>query len=378
MMLFRLLRDVDPSNYCLISTQDLNATDRAHDRQWLPGRYFQIKTKYEIPWEHRPLKWRDAQRIMRDAWARARQITRIVKEQQCAAVLSCSSGDDLLDVPSGYLASRQAKVPFFLYLFDTYAHMWTQPPTQFIGQWLEPAIVKRAAGVIATNESVRDLLRRQYGVDSLVIHNPCDLEAYANLSKTPRDETQVKIVYTGAIYDAHYEAFRNLMTAIDMLGFPAIKAHVYTAQPEAFLAGKGVRGPIVYHEHAPIASIPQIQHEADVLFLPLSFTTPYPELIKVSSPSKVGEYLAARRPILVHAPTDSFIANYFRQHDCGVVVDKNDPAALAAALKRILDDNDLRERLSANAYERAQKDFSLAAAQEKFVNLFGLSRRPLV
>lgn len=375
MMIYRLLRDVSPADYCLISSQKADASkDQSHYSQQLPGKYFHLSTKYEIPREHRSPLWRDGVNITLGTFSRATQIARIVRREKCDAVLSCSSGDDLLDVPSGFLASRLAGVPFHVYLFDTYAHMWVHPRTHFIGERLEPIIVRRAEGVITTNEFVSDLLRGRYGIESAVIHNPCDLSAYENLPD-PTEEigSEVRIVYTGAIYDAHYGAFRNLMAAIGLLGRPGVKAHIYTAQPPAFLAEKGVRGPVVYHEHQSVFAMPAIQREADVLFLPLAFKTPYPELIKVSSPSKVGEYLAARRPILVHAPPDSFIATYFREHECGLVVDEDNPRALARGIERLLSDSELRRTLSRKAWDRAQADFSLASAQSKFATLFGLT-----
>ncbi|MDT7604815.1 MAG: hypothetical protein QOF61_2812 [Acidobacteriota bacterium] len=377
MMIHRLLRDVNPANYCLISSQNLGASpNEAHYSQKLPGKYFYLSTTHERAHEHPSPLWRDSVNITLGTFLRARQIARIVRREKCDAVLSCSSGDDLLDVPSGFLASRMARVPFHVYLFDTYAHMWIQPRTRFIGERLEPLIVKRADGVITTNEFVRDLLRRRYGVESAVIHNPCDLSAYEEIPEPPEGiGDEVRIVFTGAVYDAHYGAFRNLMAAIGLLDRPGVKAHIYTAQPPAFLEEKGVRGPVVFHEHQTVFAMPAIQRGADVLFLPLAFATPYPELIKVSSPSKVGEYLAARRPILVHAPPDSFIATYFREHACGLVVDEDDPRALARGLERLLDDADLRRTLSRNAWERARVDFSLAAAQAKFAELFGLGAR---
>jgi glycosyltransferase involved in cell wall biosynthesis len=85
----------------------------------------------------------------------------------------------------------------------------------------------------------------------------------------------------------------------------------------------------------------------------------------------MSEYLAACRPILVHAPGDSFIAWYFRQHECGIVVDRLDPAELALALDLLLSDRALRERLAARAWERAREDFDLSKAQAQFAGLLG-------
>ena len=43
-----------------------------------------------------------------------------------------------------------------------------------------------------------------------------------------------------------------------------------------------------------------------------------------ASPSKLPEYLAAGRPVLVYAPPDSYYARYARREGFGLVVDKPD------------------------------------------------------
>ncbi|MDX6559886.1 MAG: hypothetical protein QOF72_2935 [Blastocatellia bacterium] len=372
-MLYRLLKGVDPGKYCLISAQSVDHASAETDySQKLQGKYFYLSTRHEYRQPQATL-FQDLINISLGMLMRARQIARIIRDEKCEAVLSCSSGDDRLDVPAGLLASRLAGVPFYVYLFDTYSHMWIQPRSRFIGRRLEPIVVKQAAGVITTNDFVQQMLRERYGVESLVIHNPCDLTQYESPLEAPyKQDNEVRIVYTGAVYDAHYEAFRNLIEAIGKLGRREVRVHVYTAQPHSLLEERGVRGPVIIHQHKSVFAMPPIQRRADVLFLPLSFNTPYPELIKVSSPSKIGEYLAARRPILVHAPPDSFIATYFRRHQCGLVVDRNDPGVLAQAIERIISDEDLQRRLIANAGERAHADFSLTAARSKFARIMKL------
>jgi glycosyltransferase involved in cell wall biosynthesis len=112
-----------------------------------------------------------------------------------------------------------------------------------------------------------------------------------------------------------------------------------------------------------------VQRRADLLFLPLAFDSPYPVLINTSCPSKMGEYLASGRPVLVHAPAGSFVAWYFKKYECGLVVDEPDPAKLAAAVGRLLTDNDLRRRLGHRARERARADFSVPVARATFEGL---------
>jgi glycosyltransferase involved in cell wall biosynthesis len=129
---------------------------------------------------------------------------------------------------------------------------------------------------------------------------------------------------------------------------------------------------VVFHGQKPSSEIARIQKRADVLFLPLAFQSPYPELIKISSPSKVGEFLMSGRPVLVHAPSGSFLSKYFREHECGLVVDRDEPALLAQALKQLLSDPEFDKKLATNASRRAKIDFGLHSAQAKLAQVLKL------
>lgn len=165
------------------------------------------------------------------------------------------------------------------------------------------------------------------------------------------------------------DAFRNLVSALKLLDRPDVKLHLYTPDCPEGLAKRGIGGPVVFYPHLALAAMPKIQQDADILFLPLAFNSLYPEVIMTSAPGKMGEYLAARRPILVHAPPESFISWYVREHGCGVVVDREDPAELARAVESLANDAGLRAEVSARAWERARTDFSVLASQAAFARL---------
>jgi glycosyltransferase involved in cell wall biosynthesis len=305
--------------------------------------------------------------------SRGLQITRIVRQERCAAIIACTG--DLLDLPAAYLASRLAGVKFYPYFFDYYAyHQWIEPVDRFVAQRLEPLLMRGAAGIITPNEFMSDELRRRYRVDSVVIRNSCDPAEYNGLLEGSSDSrsSEIKIAYTGAIYEAQLDAVRSLLAALDLLRSPAVKLHLYTVTSPSGLMSKGIDGPVVFHRARPLSEMPDIQRRADILFLPLSFNSPYPEVIKTSAPGKLGEYLASRRPILVHAPADSFVAWYFRRYDCGVVVDREDPESLRRAIEEILNNVELQQRLCANAWKRALADFSCQVVQIRFAELLNL------
>ena len=74
------------------------------------------------------------------------------------------------------------------------------------------------------------------------------------------------------------------------------------------------------------------------------------------SRAKSPNILPAAFPILVHAPSYSTVAQYCREHGCGLVVDEPNEALLRDALMRLINDTGLRQELSTKALETARKD----------------------
>jgi glycosyltransferase involved in cell wall biosynthesis len=375
MVLYRLLKGLDSDSYCLIS-QAKAGKAQGNCSDTLSSNYYYLPLEFKSLESSGPMaKWRQRLELLigivlgAAVVLRGRRIARILEQEKCEAVVACTSAE-LLDLPAGYLASRLTGTAFYAYIFDDYSNIW--PKMKFFARRYERFVLKRASGVIVPNEFLRDELHRRHGVEAIVIHNPCDTTDYQTpASEDPQQQSgrDFKIIYTGAMYEAHYEAFRNLIKAMKTLGQRDLNLHVYTTCPQDELRANGIDGPIVYHEHEAAALMPGIQRQADLLFLPLAFNTPYPDVIRTAAPGKLGEYLAARRPVLVHAPKDSYVAWYFRNYECGLVVDENDPAKLAQAIERILSDASLRQRLSENAWARANIDFSIETAQRKFTDL---------
>jgi glycosyltransferase involved in cell wall biosynthesis len=374
LMLYRLLQDRKPEDYSLAS-QNIWAAAPGERRapEQLPGSYHQLTRPKQFDRGHRfgLVHLRDAVNVPLAVPQLATQITELIRRERCDAVVACTG--DMLDMPAAFRASRRAGVPFYAYVFDHYSYReWRYPVRRFWARRFEPALMKGAAGVIVPNEILRDDLRERYGVEATLIHNSFDISVYESAAVAPapaRRNGEVKIVYTGDVYEAHYDAFRNLVAAIEKTGRDDLRLHVYSGRSPEDLAREGIGGPVACHGDRAPSEMPGVQREADLLFLPLAFNSPYPDLVRTSATTKLGEYLATGRPVLVHAPPDSFVSWYFREHDCGVLVDRLDPAALAEAIKNVLGDDALRQRLGARAWERARSDFDINAARSKFWNL---------
>ena len=303
---------------------------------------------------------------------RTHQIKKIICTEQCNAIIVCTG--DLFDPPAALIASKDLGIPFIFYVFDYYSQ-GADPFLRSFAAKYEVDLVQSAAAVIVPNEYMSDEYLKRYGITATILHNPFDIEDYEKQAGNGKNSNTVKqieksIVYTGAIYDAHYNAFRNLIAAIKMLETTPIKIHLYTPQSQHHLIRNNISGPqVVAHNAQPLSSMPAIQKNADILFLPLSFNLKFREIIKTSAPGKIGEYLASKRPILVHAPEDSFVSGYFKKYHCGLVVDEDNPQLLAQGINRLISDEKFCLEITKNAYERAKTDFDIKSIQKKFYDL---------
>jgi glycosyltransferase involved in cell wall biosynthesis len=381
-LLHRMFRDVRPDHYRLLTFEDPSEVLRLR-RISLPS--LPVRPEYLPP--GRPLR-----RYSRNGltWARqianpvlrmvrgARDVARVVKRERCHAILACSGGTGLYDLTAGLLASRIAGVPFYAYLLDWWRYQLEIGLTglgleryRCIAPHLERLVLRAADGVIVPNEVQADDYRRLYGVRSTVIHNSCDDEVFAvpDEASWPAQTGELRIVYTGQIYDAHFGALRNLTEAARLLEREGVTFHIYSAQTEAEVARGGVGSPAIFHHHLPPPDVYSVQRRADIVVLPLALDSPYPELIRTASPLKLGELLACGRPLLVHAPRGSFVTWYADRYQCGVAVDQDDPAQLVDAIRRIRDDAGLRHRVKKNAQARARLDFTIAAARAQLIQL---------
>ena len=372
MVLDLLLRDLDPQEYCLISQSNYHKYKmQGNYSSPLPARYFYLQPDHQIlRCLLKSASVLKSEGILNSILRfRTRQIIKIVQNQKCFSIVACTG--NLFDLPAVYLASKKLDVPFYVYAFDYYSKCIC-PIQQAFAEKYERLILNEAAGIIVPNECMQEEYHTRYGTKSIVIHNPCDLSQYDSENKGTVSGTQsseIRIVYTGAIYGAHYDAFRNLIQAIVLLNMPDLKLHIYTTQSSIKLIANNISGPVINHGHQPVNTMPSLQQNADILFLPLAFSSPYPDIIRTSAPGKIGEYLATGRPILVHAPEDSFVSWYFKKHECGLVIDQNDPECLAKGIKKILEDQEFQHRIRKNARLRAEKDFSVEVGKERFNSL---------
>lgn len=268
-------------------------------------------------------------------------------------LVSPSHGNFLL---AAYLIHKICGIKYYVYLFDLF---WSRKEPKglesFLKSLTEKLALKPAECVFVMSERLQEYYHNKYPHLKLrIIRHPIELEQYRDAGGNSKEyaarSTLSRIVFSGMIYEYQVDAIQNLVKAVN--GLKDVEVHIYTQRSAGCLERMGISGNnIFYHGYVSNKELTRIQQAADILFLPMSFhgAGTDPDIIKTASPSKLSEYLASGRPILVHAPEDSYVVWYAKKYGWGLVVDETRTETLKRAVLRLVNDEKLRRELAENA-----------------------------
>ncbi|MFH1776625.1 MAG: glycosyltransferase [Candidatus Omnitrophota bacterium] len=274
----------------------------------------------------------------------------IVKKEKIDNILALSNRGAYL--VSAFFIAKLMHRNFFIFFTDAYEQLPRYKIEKVMQRLLEKPMLKSAEKLFVLNEFLAGHYSQKYRIRPEVLPVPIEtkLDTVPTAAMSAQENrTTKKIVFTGMVYWAQMEAIKNLTDVVNSLNDGRVKLFIYTASAPEELRKQGIRGGNIKICFAPRKELGDICKQADILFLPLSFNVPYPLLIKTASTTKLPEYLAAGRPILVHAPRDSFVSYYAEKEGFGYVVCDNSPGQLKEAVLRLLEDRVLQENLVKNA-----------------------------
>jgi glycosyltransferase involved in cell wall biosynthesis len=382
--IYNLFRDFPSSSYCLLTSYYNIDNISAQKGNWLQGKYIfydnlsfsgSLKDRPEIIKE-RPsrLILNKLKHLVKRLWILGAlggtfimfsQIIMIIKtgiqtikEEKIETMIGFSDyGPALI---STYLLYKIKKKPYYIFLFDIYRNnFYSVFPATFLANIFESKILKNAEKIIVTNEITLNYYAQTYGEKIrkkiTIIHNSTFYEPYLNLQKDYNPKPPYTILFTGTIYWPQTKSLKNLIKAIEELKDIDINLKIYCPDPKDYLKKIGItENEKIKILIAPPQKMPEIQTQADILFLPLSWHTKSQKIIDTATPGKLADYLVSGKPILIHAPKSSYLVKYAEKNNFAIIVDEENIEKLKIAIKKLLTDRKLAEELIKNA----QKTFS--------------------
>jgi colanic acid biosynthesis glycosyl transferase WcaI len=277
---------------------------------------------------------------------------------------------------AGAFVARMAGRPFVYNIRDLYPDMALGGdivrPSRWMDRWeqMHRRALRQAARVIVLGDDMRTrILSKGVAPERVVVVRdgtcfPASIpEANHPAVREIRCGFPFVVLHAGNL--GFYGAWGTLLKAAEILrnqdpGFVFIGGGANRAALEASV----VNSPNVrFLPFRPVEQVPHVMMAGD-----LHVITVRRGLEGVVVPSKIYSILAAGRPILAVAPPESDAAQIVRESGCGVAVDPDDPAGVAAAIHALRNDPSRLAEMGHRARETAEK-YARVNELERFVGI---------
>jgi glycosyltransferase involved in cell wall biosynthesis len=318
------------------TASDVPAEGRSERRQRISWKVDNLLVTVAVPWI---------------AFAAMRQIRR----GERGAILAV--GDPYF-VTASYLAHRATGVPLFVYLTDEWREnasydSWLHE--RFV-TWAWPRVAKGARHLWGISPAMTSAWNEELGVRATPLWHSVDVAAYRSAERSMSAQRELDVVVLGNIYELNAGPLRRLLTAVQELRDDGSSSGVklYTLQSRDEIVRVAMDLP-EWCTVEPVSSddVPDRLVRAEVLFLGLSFDRRWRHVVDLAFPTKLAEYLAAGRAIVVHAPPESTAVRYVVENRCGLTVTTPEVAPLVDALRFASSDAIDVDQLAQNAREVA-------------------------
>lgn len=283
-----------------------------------------------------------------------------------------SVADEGFSPIAGAVAALLSRRPHLVIVFDLWEENAYSEVQRAVAGRLEGPIFRSAARVVGFCEEMADHYRAKHGIETAVLRTPVDAVETTTAPPARAPGERRELLLTGAVYWAQLDAVARLLRVRGRIR----DLEVVALGNRELLELHGLDADR-YEPALTGAAFRERLARADVLFLGLSLRSDHPEVLRTATPARLVELMSAGRPLLIHAPRGSHVAEYARRERFATVVDEPDDDALAAGLSALLDEAPGSEAAIERARRIAHERHDSDAVRTAFARLLRDTSRPM-
>jgi glycosyltransferase involved in cell wall biosynthesis len=268
-----------------------------------------------------------------------------------------------MGIPVGLRLGRRDGAPVVYDARDIYVNARSiaqlPRPARALFAWIERRWARQAARIVTVNEPYADVMARRFGGEppAVVVNGSPDVDPPAVKPRRFHEALALPPDRRIVLYHGGFSRERGIEQLIDAIADVPNATLVLLGygELEEWLrerADADTSGSIAVLPAVPPADLIEWVASADVAAMPIQPTTLNHRL---TTPNKLFEAIAADVPVV--ASDLPGMAAVVRETGCGRLVDPRDPAAIAAAIRAVLD---------ARPEERAALAAGLALGRERY------------
>lgn len=266
--------------------------------------------------------------------------------------------------------SRKYNIPIVLHFMDDWAH-YLQNESIIGSKWYKGCLQKylkkcyvKSVSNFAISPYMAEDYEKETGISHIALMNAVDFEKFYNLSQNSGDS--IIFTYTGGLHLERWKALKDVETALTKLkqnGYN-VKLKIYTGSQEMIPEDYFDNLITEVHEQVPHSEVNKILKEANVL---VHVEVQNPILMgffKYSISTKIPEYMAANRPMLLYAPQNMKLLEYLCENE--IAFTAYEKKQLYDTIEEIITDSGKTTRVREKAVQFVQDNYEVKYVREVF------------
>lgn len=231
-------------------------------------------------------------------------------------------------------------------------------------------VVRFAARVGAASDGMRAEYRQRYGVDSIVLIQGVDSTWVHAPAHSLVDPGRLIIGFAGSMYAS--DEFAALVAALSAAGWRVGDRDVTVrvlGRSIGLETTSGVR--IEWLGWRPVLDVIEALSQVDVCYVPYWLDEAHRVASRLCFPNKIAIYLAAGRPLFVHAAEDASPAVFVSKYGVGVCCDSSRPEEILNRLAEVASDPASYAAMADACTSAIFNELSLSIFVQRFAQLMG-------
>ena len=292
----------------------------------------------------------------------AARLVQLIENTKPAAIVGVYP--DELHLALTFEAARRTQIPWLVYFHDLIAEQVTEPGKVESARRLQEQVFAEANSVFVLNQGMQEFYQNTYNYRFKKLEHgyPETLP-----DALPAIQAEKTVFWGGSVYSWTAKVVKRYAQAAQTLGFPM---EIATAQTRKSLEAVGLfEFPNVHSSYygRRVEYLETLSHQGVLLSgleWPDESALSEAELATAFS-TKTIEYMASGRPILVHCPEHYYLARFFKEHGCGLVISERSGTQLVDGMRFLMQDTAEVETMRQNAL-RTMRTFALPQLAASF------------
>lgn len=279
-----------------------------------------------------------------------KKILRLAKKYQPKAIVAVYPDYYFLKIARE--AAKVLDIPFIPYMHDTIAEALSSSRLANKAKELQDQVFEEADKVLVMSDGMKDLYQSKYKLPSTALRHSYLEPIKEHPDKLPEEK---KAFWAGDVYNINKTSLNRVSQALAKNSYELILATYRSKEDLKQLGLEGDHLQTTFFAGRSKYLNALSQHR--ILLLALDWpdeSDVHPDELATIFPTKTPEYLAAGNIILVHCPENYFLARFFLDNECGIVISERSVDAINQQLENIAQNKINLDQIRRNALKTAE------------------------